>query len=304
MNQTNWYATFGAGTLLADLTDRLFANGQRAIAHGTCPQVGTGGHLTIGGLGPLSRQYGAALDHVEEVEVVLANGTIARANNDMNQDIFFAIKGAAASFGIITEFVVHTEPAPGQLIQYSYQIEWARLSDRLTTTLTTLRLGNTSSFADTFAAWQDIIKDPSLDRKLSTEVVVTEVGMIISGTYFGTQAEYDALNFESRLAQNATVSVTTIDNWLGAVTNWAETEALQLIGGVVSCSFIVMLKKHPYLPGNPHLSVWTLLLEESGIYPWYIDSLYRYPEFVQLSGDGYEGYVGVVCHFRFGGRQG
>jgi FAD/FMN-containing dehydrogenase len=123
MDQSNWYATFGSGTLLADLTDRLFANGQRAIAHGTCPQVGTGGHLTIGGLGPLSRQYGSALDHVEEVEVVLANGTITRANNNQNQDVFFAVKGAAASFGIVTEFVVHTEPAPGQLIEYSYQIE-------------------------------------------------------------------------------------------------------------------------------------------------------------------------------------
>ena len=67
--------------------------------------------------------------------------------------------------------------------------------------------------------------------------------MIISGTYFGTQDEYEALNFESRLAQNATVTVYTIDNWLGAVTNWAENEALQLIGGVVSCSFIVMWKK-------------------------------------------------------------
>jgi hypothetical protein len=60
-----------------------------------------------------------------------------------------------------------------------------------------------------------------------------ELGMIISGTYFGTQAEYDALNFESRLAQNATVTVHTLDNWLGAVTNWAEEEALKLIGGIV-----------------------------------------------------------------------
>jgi hypothetical protein len=87
-----------------------------------------------------------------------------------------------------------------------------------------------------------------LDRKLSTEVVVMEIGMIISGTYFGTQEEYDALNFESRLAQNATVTVHTIDNWLGAVTNWAENEALQLIGGVVSRSFIPRLKRHQYLP--------------------------------------------------------
>jgi hypothetical protein len=36
------------------------------------------------------------------------------------------------------------------------------------------------------------------------------------------------------LSANATVSTTTIDNWLGAVTNWAENEVLQLFAGVVS----------------------------------------------------------------------
>ncbi|KAF7371030.1 Glucooligosaccharide oxidase [Mycena sanguinolenta] len=85
--------------------------------------------------------------------------------------------------------------------------------------------------APTFATWQSIVADPSLDRKLATEVVLFELGMIISGTYFGTEDEYKALNFEARLAQNATVSVTLIDDWLGAVANWAESEALNLVGG-------------------------------------------------------------------------
>ncbi|KAG8810357.1 hypothetical protein FRC18_004098 [Serendipita sp. 400] len=216
MNTSTWFATFGAGTLLGDLTERLYTNGQRAIAHGTCPQVGSGGHLTIGGLGPLSRQYGAALDHVEEVEVVLANGTITRASESKNSDLFFALKGAAAGFGIITEFVVHTEPAPPSTVNYAYHIQ----------------LGKKSSFANTFAAWQDIIKDPSLDRKLASQVIIMELGMIISGTYFGTQEQYNALQFEQRLAQNATVSIHTLDNWLGTVSNWAENEALKLIGGI------------------------------------------------------------------------
>jgi hypothetical protein len=46
------------------------------------------------------------------------------------------------------------------------------------------------------------------------------------------------LQFEQRLAQNATVKVTALDNWLGTVLNWAENEALQLIGGVVSQQII------------------------------------------------------------------
>ena len=44
------------------------------------------------------------------------------------------------------------------------------------------RFGKKSTFANTFAAWQDIISDPALDRKLSTEVVITGLGMMISGT--------------------------------------------------------------------------------------------------------------------------
>ena len=43
MNTTTWEATIGAGTLLGDVTKRLHDAGRRAIAHGTCPQVGIGG---------------------------------------------------------------------------------------------------------------------------------------------------------------------------------------------------------------------------------------------------------------------
>lgn len=47
------------------------------------------GHATIGGLGPASRLWGSALDHVLEVEVVLANSTITRASETLNPDLFF-----------------------------------------------------------------------------------------------------------------------------------------------------------------------------------------------------------------------
>ncbi|KAJ7708806.1 hypothetical protein B0H17DRAFT_1030910 [Mycena rosella] len=236
MDNSTWQATIGSGTLLADVTTRLHNAGGRAIAHGTCPQVGIGGHATIGGLGPVSRQWGAALDHILEAEVVLANGTIARASATENTDILFAIKGAAASFGIVTEFVVKTHPEPPSILRYSY----------------TLELGKHADMASTFATWQSIVADPALDRKLATEVVVFELGMIISGTYFGTREEYEALNFEQRLAQNATVSVVVLNDWLGAVGNWAETEALKLVGGISGAFYSKSLTFKPdtLIPAN------------------------------------------------------
>lgn len=88
MNETTWRATIGAGSTLGAVDDRLHETG-RAFAHGVCPGVGIGGHATIGGLGPMSRMWGAALDHVVEVEVVTANGTVVRASEDQNSDMFF-----------------------------------------------------------------------------------------------------------------------------------------------------------------------------------------------------------------------
>lgn len=37
----------------------------------------------------MSRMWGAALDHVVEVEVVTANGSIVRANEEQSSDLFF-----------------------------------------------------------------------------------------------------------------------------------------------------------------------------------------------------------------------
>jgi FAD/FMN-containing dehydrogenase len=89
VDKKTWKATIGGGTRLEQVTNGLYSQGKRAIAHGTCPQVGIGGHATIGGQGPLSRMWGLTLDHVLEMEVVLADGTITRASASQNEDLFF-----------------------------------------------------------------------------------------------------------------------------------------------------------------------------------------------------------------------
>lgn len=47
MDNETWHATIGAGTRLGKLDEHLHGNGARAMAHGTCPGVGIGGHATI-----------------------------------------------------------------------------------------------------------------------------------------------------------------------------------------------------------------------------------------------------------------
>ena len=89
MDNSTWQATIGAGKVLGDVSSRLHDAGGRAMAQGVCPGVGIGGHATIGGLGAMSRMWGSALDHVLEVEVVTSNGTILRANDTQNSNLFW-----------------------------------------------------------------------------------------------------------------------------------------------------------------------------------------------------------------------
>lgn len=217
IDKGTWQATIGGGTLLRDVTKRLHENGNRAMAHGTCPQVGIGGHATIGGLGPTSRMWGSALDHVEEVEVVLANSSIVRASEQENSDVFFAVKGAGAGFGIVTEFKVRTEAEPGESVLYSYSIQ----------------AGNAAAKASAFKKWQALIADPLLSRKFASQFILTELGVIISGSFFGPLSEYNSLNISSRLP-NKDESVIVLKDWLGVVSHWAEDVALEIGGGIQS----------------------------------------------------------------------
>ncbi|OBT95974.1 hypothetical protein VE01_06774 [Pseudogymnoascus verrucosus] len=218
MDHTTWQATVGPGTLLGDLTKRMHEAGNRAMAHGICPQVGLGGHATIGGLGPSSRLWGSALDHIEEVEIVLADSTIRRCSATQNPDIFWAVKGAAASFGVVTEFKLRTEPEPGEVVQFEYSFT----------------VGSFASQAAVFKRWQSLVADPELTRKFATKVAISVVGMIISGTYFGPQAEYDAFDMQSKLGGESVAKTIVFRDWLGVVGHWAEDAALLFAGGLPS----------------------------------------------------------------------
>jgi Berberine and berberine like/FAD binding domain len=235
MDNSTWHATMGAGMLLQDVTNNLYNAGGRAIAHGTCPQVGLSGHGTIGGLGPTSRMWGSCLDHIDSVEVVLANSTITTASWTENPDIFFALKGAGASFGVITSFTVHTEPAPGEVVQYSFGFQF----------------DDYATMAESVKGWQAFIAQPSLSRKFASDLTVFSFGLIVSGTYFGPQSEFDQLNFGSIFPDNGNKSVVVMNDWLGVVSNWAQSGFEALGGGIPSSFYSKSLAFTPQnMPSN------------------------------------------------------
>ena len=160
--------------------------------------------------------WGSSLDHIEEIEVVLADSSIVRASSTQNTDIFWACRGAAAGFGIITQFVLRTQPEPGECIQFSFAFTTRPYA----------------ALAATFKKWQRFVSNPELTRKFTTSLVITELGMVITGTFFGSQAEYDVLELSANFPGAQDSHTVVFKDWLGAVAHWAEDVALQLGGGI------------------------------------------------------------------------
>lgn len=115
-------ATVGAGVRLGNLGLALYDQNKRALPFGTCPGVGIGGHFTHGGYGHASRRWGLALHTIVALDVVLADGTFVHATPDANAHIFFAMRGAADSFGIATLFYLQTVAAPENVVNWAVDI--------------------------------------------------------------------------------------------------------------------------------------------------------------------------------------
>lgn len=91
-----------------------------ALSSGDYGGVGVGGLATAGGIGYLSRAHGLTIDHLVSAEVVLADGSVVTASATENPDLFWAIRGAGANFGIVVSFEFEVDVVG--------DIGWARLA--------------------------------------------------------------------------------------------------------------------------------------------------------------------------------
>jgi FAD/FMN-containing dehydrogenase len=74
-----------------------------APLNGSSSNVGVVGYTLGGGLGPMARRFGFAADHVRRFTIVTADGEIRDVTAETDPDLFWAVRGGKASFGIVTE---------------------------------------------------------------------------------------------------------------------------------------------------------------------------------------------------------
>jgi FAD/FMN-containing dehydrogenase len=111
VNETAQTIAYGPGTRWVDVYDALDPYGLYCIG-GRMKTIGSAGLTLIGGWHYLNNKYGYAMDNVISYDVVLGNGTQVVASKTSNPDLFWALKGGALNFGIVTRFLVQAYKIP------------------------------------------------------------------------------------------------------------------------------------------------------------------------------------------------
>ncbi|KAF3799717.1 FAD-linked oxidoreductase [Colletotrichum gloeosporioides] len=198
--QSDNTAVVQAGARLGHVATELFNQGGRAISHGSCPGVGVSGHSLHGGYGMASHGYGLALDWIIEATVVVASGKIVKASTTQNADLFWALRGAGSSFGIVTEFKFNTFQAP----------------DVVTTFVVPVPYNKNNQLVNILVAFQKYAAN-DMPAEMNMQASVNLDGVHINGLYFGDEDQTrDAL---SVLLNTISIDIDTADiqqkDWIG-----------------------------------------------------------------------------------------
>jgi hypothetical protein len=102
-------ARVAPGARWSDVVGPAAQRGLAGLA-GSSADVGVVGYSLGGGIGWLARQYGLASNAVAGAQVVTAAGQVVWADADSEPELFWALRGGAANFGIVTELFVDLVP--------------------------------------------------------------------------------------------------------------------------------------------------------------------------------------------------
>jgi FAD/FMN-containing dehydrogenase len=102
-------ATIGGGCLFRDVDAATHGHGL-ATPGGIISTTGAGGLILGGGIGHLTRKCGLSIDNVLGAEVVLADGSVVTADENSNDDLYWALRGGGGNFGVVTSLKMRLHP--------------------------------------------------------------------------------------------------------------------------------------------------------------------------------------------------
>ena len=169
-------AIVGAGQRLGNIAIAINDAG-RALPHGSCPGVGIGGHAIHGGYGYASRRWGLTLDTITALDVALPDGRILHVTEESDADGFFALRGAAESYGVVTSFHFATQPAPESTISFTYAFGGGVI-------------GNLAAVDIMCHLTEFALNASVVDERVTFGVYMDQASFSINGIFFGDEAEF------------------------------------------------------------------------------------------------------------------
>lgn len=141
------------------------------------------------------------MDAITAADVVLANGTLVEASPSQHSDVYWAIRGAAESIGIVTTFYMQTRAAPESLTYFA--IPWSNMFSDKTT------------FTNGFLRLQEIARNSSIiDDKISFGIYLDNFGSFsLSGAFFGTVSDFQTRIEPEFLRNMPTPGATTVKSY-------------------------------------------------------------------------------------------
>jgi hypothetical protein len=150
------------------------------------------------------------------MDVILADGRHIHTTPTSSPDIYYALRGAADSIGIVTTFYLQTQPAPPQVVSYSASFATA--------------LASADTAANIILCLQEFaLSSAHMDRNITLEVYMNLYGQFfVRGWYFGAQDHFAGTVLPAMLDGMPKPDNITIQSlaWQNALEDIAEGEPL------------------------------------------------------------------------------
>ncbi|KAK1756959.1 putative FAD-linked oxidoreductase YvdP [Echria macrotheca] len=196
LDNSTGIARVEGGARLGHVASELYNQGKRGFSHGTCPGVGVGGHALHGGYGVSSHTKGLALDWMVGATVVLANSTIVNCSETEHPDLYWAVRGAGSSVGVVTEFRFKTFVVPEVLTFYVAVVRWATEDKAI----------------EGLKAVQEFAEE--MPAELNMRLFITPRFINLEGLYYGDKAGLQAAVAPLVAKTNATFQLQQEGGWL------------------------------------------------------------------------------------------
>lgn len=106
----------GPGAFLGEVYEAALTQGLTLPAMPTCTELTLGGVLSVGGWGGTSHRFGAAVDSVQELEVVTGEGSLVTCSPNKKGELFEMVLAGMGQCAIIVRARIGLVPAPSRVV--------------------------------------------------------------------------------------------------------------------------------------------------------------------------------------------